>query len=162
LWGLQSWSTKKEFIVSIAVRHAETTWEGSLAEGSGIIAGTDSGALDGLPVTWAARTEQPGGKTSPEELAAAAHSSCFSMALSAVLGQHQLVPTRLVVNAAVTFDSVDGKPTVVSSAVTVRGTVPGVDADGFKSIVDEAFAFCPISRLFAGASLSVEATLEGN
>jgi lipoyl-dependent peroxiredoxin len=124
---------EKEIIVSIAVRHAETTWEGSLAEGSGTIAGTTSGALDGQPVSWAARTEQPGGKTSPEELAAAAHSSCFSMALSAVLGQHELVPTRLV-----------------------------VDADGFKSIVDEAFAFCPISRLFAGASLSVNATLEGN
>lgn len=148
--------------MSIAVRHAETTWEGSLAEGSGTIAGTSSGALDGQPVSWAARTEQPGGKTSPEELAAAAHSSCFSMALSAKLGEHKLVPTRLVVDAAVTFDAVDGVPTVVSSAVTVRGTVPGVDAEGFKSIVDEAFAFCPISRLFAGASLSVVATLESN
>jgi osmotically inducible protein OsmC len=84
------------------------------------------------------------------------------MALSAVLGQHKLVPTRLVVDAAVTFDSVDGKPTVVSSAVTVHGTVPGVDAEGFASLVDEAFAFCPISRLFAGATLSVEATLEAN
>ena len=84
------------------------------------------------------------------------------MALSAKLGEHKLVPTRLVVDAAVTFDAVDGVPTVVSSAVTVRGTVPGVDAEGFKSIVDEAFAFCPISRLFAGASLSVVATLESN
>lgn len=148
--------------MSIAVRHAETAWEGSLAGGSGTIVSTTSGALGSLPVTWAARTEQPGGKTSPEELAAAAHSSCFSMALAAVLGQHDLVPTRLVVDAAVTFDAVDGKPTVVSSEVTVRGTVPGVDADGFKSIVDEAFAFCPISRLFAGAKLSVEATLEAN
>lgn len=148
--------------MSLAVRHAETTWEGSLAQGSGTIAGTTSGALDGQPVTWAARTERPDGKTSPEELAAAAHSSCFSMALSAKLGEHKLVPTRLVVDAAVTFDAVDGVPTVVSSVVTVRGTVPGVDAEGFRSIVDEAFAFCPISRLFAGATLSVEATLEGN
>jgi lipoyl-dependent peroxiredoxin len=148
--------------VSMAVRHATTNWEGSLATGNGTIVSTTSGALGSLPVSWAARTEQPGGKTSPEELAAAAHSSCFSMALSAVLGQHDLVPTRLVVDAAVTFDAVDGKPTVVSSEVTVHGTVPGVDAEEFKNIVDEAFAFCPISRLFAGAKLSVEATLESN
>ena len=148
--------------MSIAVRHAVTTWEGSLAEGRGTINGTTSGALDGQPVSWAARTEQPGGLTSPEELAAAAHSSCFSMALSAVLGQHKLVPTRLVVDAAVTFDSVDGKPTVVSSEVTVHGTVPGVEAQEFTDLVNEAFAFCPISRLFAGAKLSVEATLEAN
>ena len=122
-----------------------------------------SGAIGDFPVTWASRSEERSeGKTSPEELIAAAHSSCFSMALSAKLGEHKLVPTRLVVDAAVTFDAVDGVPTVVSSAVTVRGTVPGVDAEGFKSIVDEAFAFCPISRLFAGASLSVVATLESN
>ncbi|MEO7006133.1 MAG: OsmC family peroxiredoxin [Terrimesophilobacter sp.] len=147
--------------MSIAVRHAETTWDGPLATGSGTIVGT-SGALDGQPVSWAARTEAPGGKTSPEELAAAAHSSCFSMALALKLGEHKLVPTRLVVDATVTFDAVDGLPTVVSSAVTVHGTVPGVDAEGFKSIVDEAFGFCPISRLFAGAELTVEATLEAN
>ena len=84
------------------------------------------------------------------------------MALALKLGEHELVPTRLVVDATVTFDAVGGLPTVVSSAVTVHGTVPGVDAQGFASIVDEAFAFCPISRLFAGAELTVEATLEEN
>jgi osmotically inducible protein OsmC len=145
--------------VSIAVRHAETTWDGALGTGSGTIVGT-SGALDGQPVTWAARTEQPGGKTSPEELAAAAHSSCFSMALALTLGEHKLEPRRLVVDAAVTLDAVDGVPTIVSSAITVRGDVPDVDAKSFQNIVDEAAKLCPISRLFAGTAITVEATLE--
>jgi lipoyl-dependent peroxiredoxin len=145
--------------VSIAVRHAETTWDGALATGSGTIVGT-SGALDGQPVSWAARTETPLGKTSPEELAAAAHSSCFSMALALTLGEHGLVPTRLVVDATVTLDAVDGKPTIVSSALTVRGTVPGIDAQRFQAIVDEAAELCPISRLFAGTTITVDAELE--
>ena len=148
--------------MSIAVRHAETTWEGSLAEGRGTINGTTSGALDGQPVTWAARTEQPGGLTSPEELAAAAHSSCFSMALSAVLGQHKLVPHppggRCRSHLRLRRRQADRRVL----EVTVHGTVPGVEAQAFTDLVNEAFAFCPISRLFAGAKLSVEATLESN
>src|SRR5688572_4359479 len=109
-------------IMSIAQRTVETKWEGSLASGSGTMSGT-SGALDGQPVTWASRTEQPGGKTSPEELAAAAHSSCFSMALAATLAEHKLTPTTLTVSSTVTLDMVDGVPTVVSSAVKVDGDV---------------------------------------
>lgn len=147
--------------MSIAERHAETTWDGALATGGGTIRGT-SGALDGLPVTWAARTEQPGGKTSPEELAAAAHSSCFSMALASALGEHKIEPRRLIVDATVTLDAVDGVPTIVSSAITVRGDVPGVDAAGFQSIVDEAAKQCPVSRLFAGTRITVTATLEAS
>jgi len=146
--------------MSIAQRTVETKWEGSLASGSGTMSGT-SGALDGQPVTWASRTEQPGGKTSPEELAAAAHSSCFSMALAATLAEHKLTPTTLTVSSTVTLDMVDGVPTVVSSAVKVDGDVPGTDSAGFKGIVDEAARMCPISRLFAGAEITVETKFQG-
>lgn len=146
--------------MSIALRTVETKWEGSLASGSGTLAGT-SGALDGQPVSWAARTEEPGGKTSPEELAAAALSSCFSMSLALKLGEHKLVPTTLVVGATITLDAVDGALTVVSSAISVDGDVPGTDAAGFAAIVDEAAAACPISRLFAGADITVETRFKG-
>lgn len=145
--------------MAIAERSAQTTWEGSLARGNGTIR-PDSGAFSPLPVTWAARTEAPGGKTSPEELAAAAHSSCFAMALSLRLGERKAQPERLTVSATVTLDEVDGRPTVVSSAIDVRARVPGLDAAGFQAAVDEAAALCPISRLFAGAKIDVTAALE--
>lgn len=141
--------------VPIAVRSAETNWTGPLASGTGALTGS-SGALDGQPVTWAARTEDPGGKTSPEELAAAAHSSCFSMALALVLGENKTPPGSLKVSATVTLDEVDGKPTIVSSAIKVSGTVDGLDAAEFKTFVDQAAALCPISRLFAGTEVTVE------
>ncbi|HET7407273.1 MAG TPA: OsmC family peroxiredoxin [Mycobacteriales bacterium] len=143
----------------IADRSATTTWTGSLARGNGSIR-PDSGAFEPLPVTWAARTEAPGGKTSPEELAAAAHSSCFAMALSLCLGERKAEPEQLVVTSTVTLDEVDGKPTVVSSALVVRAKVPGLDAGGFDAAVDDAKALCPISRLFAGAKITVDAALE--
>ncbi|MEO6957122.1 MAG: OsmC family peroxiredoxin [Antricoccus sp.] len=146
--------------MAIAVRNVQTTWEGSLASGSGILAQSTSGALSGLATTWASRTEQPGGKTSPEELAAAAHSSCFSMALALRLGEHDAPPQQLQVEAAVTLDEVDGLPTIVSSALQVRARVTGLDAAGFAAIVDEAAALCPVSRLFAGATITVDAQLE--
>lgn len=143
--------------MSIAERTVETVWNGALGTGSGTLHGT-SGALDGLPVTWASRTEQPGGKTSPEELAAAAHSSCFSMALAFVLGNHKLTPTTLTVASTVTLAEVDSKPTIVTAAITVKGDVPGTDTSAFQALVDEAAALCPISRLFAGAAITVETT----
>lgn len=145
--------------MSIAERTAETTWEGGLARGQGRIR-PQSGAVDELPVTWAARTDAPEGKTSPEELAAAAHSSCFAMALTLCLGERDLQPERLTVSSTVTLDEVDGKPTIVSSALVVRGRVPGLDADGFQAAVDQAAALCPISRLFAGAAITVSSDLE--
>jgi lipoyl-dependent peroxiredoxin len=147
--------------MSIAHRTATTTWQGRLASGSGKVVGS-SGALDGLDVTWAARTEQPGGKTSPEELAAAAHSSCFAMALALRLGERNTPPQQLSVEATVTLDEVDGAPTIVSSQLLVKGRVIGLDGDGFRAAVDEAAALCPVSRLFAGARISVEALLEPN
>ncbi|HVU60718.1 MAG TPA: OsmC family peroxiredoxin [Mycobacteriales bacterium] len=145
--------------MAIADRSATTTWVGSLARGNGNVR-PDSGAFEELPVTWAARTEQPGGRTSPEELAAAAHSSCFAMALSLRLGEHHAEPEQLTVTSTVTLDEVDGKPTVVSSALAVRARVPGLDAGEFRAAVDEAAALCPISRLFAGATITVDAALE--
>lgn len=145
--------------MAIAERTAETTWEGGLARGHGNIR-PQSDAFDELPVTWAARTEEPGGKTSPEELAAAAHSSCFAMALTVCLGERDLQPQKLTVSATVTLDDVDGTPTIVSSALVVHGKVPGLDADGFQAAVDAAAALCPISRLFAGATIMVSSDLK--
>jgi lipoyl-dependent peroxiredoxin len=145
--------------MAIAERTAKTTWAGGLARGHGTIR-PGSDAFDELPVTWAARTEAPEGKTSPEELAAAAHSSCFAMALTLCLGERDVRPERLTVSSTVTLDAVDGRPTVVSSALVVHGKVPGLDADGFQTAVDEAAALCPISRLFAGATIMVSSNLE--
>jgi osmotically inducible protein OsmC len=118
-----------------------------------------SGALDGLPVTWAARTEQPGGKTSPEELAAAAHSSCFAMALSLKLGENNTPPQQLDVTSTVTLDEVDGLPTITTSKLTVRAKVAGLAAADFAQVVSAAAALCPVSRLFAGAEISLDAAL---
>ncbi|OHV04534.1 OsmC family peroxiredoxin [Mycobacterium talmoniae] len=146
--------------MSIAERTAQTTWEGPLASGTGTLREGSSGALDGLQVTWAARTEQPGGKTSPEELAAAAHSSCFAMALSLKLGENHTPPQRLDVAATVTLDEVDGAPTITTSRLRVRAQVAGLDADRFAAVVDEAAALCPVSRLFAGAKITVDAQLD--
>jgi lipoyl-dependent peroxiredoxin len=145
--------------MSIAQRTAETTWDGSLAAGGGAIR-SGSGALDGLDVTWAARTETPGGKTSPEELAAAAHSSCFAMALTLLLDKVHTPPHRLNVEATVALDDMDGVPTIVSSALRVDGWVAQLDAAGFQKVVDEAAALCPVSLIFAGARISVEARLQ--
>lgn len=145
--------------MAIAERTAVTTWEGSLAGGSGTIRPA-TGALGEIPVTWAARTGQPDGKTSPEELAAAAHSSCFAMALSLRLGERKAAPQQLTVTATVTLDEADGLPTIVSSDISVRAQVAGLDESGFQAAVQEAAALCPVSRLFSGAKISVEAALE--
>jgi lipoyl-dependent peroxiredoxin len=145
--------------MSIAQRSALTIWQGSLAAGNGRIT-AGSGALDDLAVTWAARTEQPGGLTSPEELAAAAHSSCFAMALALRLSERGTPPQQLRVEATVTLDEVDGLPTIISSQLLVKAQVTGLDGDRFQAAVDEAAALCPVSRLYTGARISVEALLE--
>lgn len=146
--------------MSIAVRRTTTTWEGALAAGNGRFSAGSSGALDGQEVTWAARTEQPGGLTSPEELAAAAHSSCFSMALALKLGENETPPERLQVEASVTLDEVDGAPTITTSELRVSARVPGIDEESFRRVVDAAAELCPVSRLFAGAKIAVDARLE--
>ena len=145
-----------------ALRRAEATWQGDLQSGSGVVSAASSGQFADLPVSWAARTEQPGGKTSPEELLAAAHASCFAMALSGALGRAGTPPQRLQVSAEVTFDRVDTGWRVVSSALSVRGQVPGATPDSFRQAAEAARDGCPISQALKGnVQLSVEATLEG-
>ena len=144
-----------------AIRYADATWEGNLIDGAGTVSASSSNVFSQLPVSWAARTEQSGGKTSPEELIAAAHASCFAMAFSNELNKAGTPPQRLDVNAAVTFARVDGAFKVVSSALTVRGQVHGLDAAGFQNIAEAAKNGCPISKALAGnVELSVQATLE--
>jgi osmotically inducible protein OsmC len=109
-------------------------------------------------VTWASRTGQPGGKTSPEELAAAAHSSCFALALR--LGERKAAAQRLTIAATVTWTRWTARPRPSRPAFGVRGRVPGLDVSGFQEAVGEAAALCPVSRLFAGAEISVTATLD--
>ena len=144
-----------------AIRRAEATWSGPLATGSGMVSAISSGSFTDLPVSWSARTEAAGGKTSPEELVAAAHSACFAMALSGALGRAGTPPERLDVSAEVTFDKVEAGWRVVSSALTVRGWVPGMSAADFNAAAEATKTGCPISQALIGnVALSVEATLE--
>ena len=141
-------------------RRADAVWEGSLALGSGVVTLTSSGVAQALPVSWASRTERADGKTSPEELVAAAHASCYCMALSHVLGEAGTPPERLEVSATVTFAQIEGGWKVGSSALTVKGTVPGIDEAAFKAAAEEAKDGCPISGALKGnVELGVEATL---
>jgi osmotically inducible protein OsmC len=135
-------------MMAIASRKAQVVWDGTLAGGSGAIA-SGSGALE-LPVTWAARTEQPDGKTSPEELIAAAHASCFAMALALVLGENQTPPERLTVSAACTLDEVDGAPRITTSELTVRARVPSLDVAELGRMVAQAGDLCPVSNALRG------------
>jgi len=144
-----------------ATRRAEVTWNGELLTGHGVATAASSGAFTELPVTWAARTEGPAGKTSPEELVAAAHASCYAMSFSGVLKRAGSPPDRLTVAADVTFDQVDGGWKVVSSALTVRGMVPGMSGDAFVAAAETAKERCPISQALKGnVALSVDAALE--
>jgi osmotically inducible protein OsmC len=143
------------------IRQADVTWEGNLVSGRGVVSATSSGTFTELPVTWASRTESPDGRTSPEELLAAAHASCFAMALSHGLTQGGKPPQRLEVSAVVTFDRVEGKWRVVSSSLKVRGTVPNIGETGFRQATEAAKEGCPVSQALKGnVALSVEATLD--
>jgi osmotically inducible protein OsmC len=129
-------------------RRAEVTWNGSLLEGGGTIRSTTSGAIGELPVSWAARSEDAtGGKTSPEELIAAAHAACFSMALSSGLAKAGTPPDELQTSATVTFQPGEGITKVV---LTVEGRVPGIDEAGFEEAAQTAKANCPVSKALAG------------
>jgi osmotically inducible protein OsmC len=143
----------------IAERSAQCTWDGDLAHGRGSVS-SGSGALSNLEVTWASRTQRSEGKTSPEELVAAAHASCFSMALSNELAQAGNSAEQLDVTAKVTLDQVDGAPTVTTSELTVSGRVPGIDPEGFIKAATAAGKNCPISRALDGVEIHVTATLE--
>ncbi|MGH2889711.1 MAG: OsmC family peroxiredoxin [Solirubrobacteraceae bacterium] len=143
----------------IATRAAEIVWEGSLAAGAGTLS-SGSGAL-ALPVTWASRTEQPGGKTSPEELIAAAHASCLAMALSLVLGEAHTPPERVTIGAECTLDEVDGAPKITTVALTVRARVPGIEKAAFDDALGRAAALCPVSNALRGnVEIDVNGELE--
>lgn len=141
-------------------RHANATWTGNLTEGSGMLQYISSGAFSRMPITWDSRTAAHAGRTSPEELLAAAHASCYSMALSNELAKGGTVATRLDVKVVVTADKAEKGWTVLSSAISVKGVVPGIDAAGFQAMAEKAKDGCPISRAIAGnVELSVEAEL---
>jgi osmotically inducible protein OsmC len=140
-----------------ADRTAHVTWSGSLMEGSGTITSVESGAFGPLDVTWAARTEDSEGLTSPEELIAAAHAACFSMALSHGLAQGGTPPDSLEVDATVTFVPGTG---ITKSALSVRGTVPGIEEPEFLHAAQEAKENCPVSKALAAVpEITVAATL---
>ena len=142
----------------MAERTANTAWDGDLPHGSGTVTAT-SGAFE-LPVTWASRTQRSEGKTSPEELIAAAHAACYSMALSHGLGEAGTPPEHLDVSSKVTLDIVEGAPTVTTSELTVNGRVPGVDQAAFEQAAFDAGRNCPVSRAMSGIKITVNATLQ--
>jgi lipoyl-dependent peroxiredoxin len=138
-------------------RKAEVVWQGDLLNGSGTIEAVTSGALTPLDVSWPARAEDPNGKTSPEELIAAAWAACFAMALSNGLAKGGNPPEKLETSATVTFQPGEG---ITKGALTVRGTVPGMDGDAFSAAADDAKKNCPVSQALAGIpDVTLEATL---
>jgi lipoyl-dependent peroxiredoxin len=151
---------QEEYCPMAEVRRAEATWTGDLVSGSGVVSAATSGKFRELGVTWADRTQESSGKTSPEELLAASHAACFSMAFSARLAKNGTPPNRLDVTADVTFAQVDGGWKVASSALTVRGDVPGISPEDYERLAEDARDNCPISVALKGnLELSVDATL---
>jgi len=145
-----------------AVRQATVAWNGDLPSGKGNVSGASSGAFKNLEVSWARRSEaDANGVTSPEELLAASHASCYAMALSAGLGRAGTPPESLNVTATVTFDRVGDGFKVTSSALEVRGKVPKAEQAAFQQAAEAAKDGCPISQALKGnVDLSVKATLE--
>ncbi|MGV9314191.1 OsmC family protein [Streptomyces sp. NPDC003691] len=136
-------------------RTAHTVWEGNLLQGSGNVT-FDSSGIGTQPVSWPSRAEQANGKTSPEELIAAAHSSCFSMALSHGLAGAGNPPTRLETKADVTFQPGEG---ITGIHLTVRGEVPGIDAETFAEAAEGAKKNCPVSQALTGTTITLTAEL---
>ena len=144
-----------------AIREGTARWSGDLPTGTGIVTAGTTGVFTDLPITWTSRTAEPDGVTSPEELLAAAHAACYSMACSNALAKAGTPPTRLDVTVAVTADRREAGWTVISAHITARGVVPGATAESFRAAAEEAKDGCPISRALKGnVQLSVEATLE--
>jgi osmotically inducible protein OsmC len=137
---------------------AEVTWKGSLTEGSGTIHDTSSGKIGTQEISWKARSEDQHQQTNPEELIAAAHASCFSMALSHGLAQDGHAPEQLDTSATVTFVPGEG---ITRIALTVRGRVPGIDAEEFQQAAQTAKENCPVSKALAGVpEITLDAQLE--
>ncbi|MEP6973385.1 MAG: OsmC family protein [Actinomycetota bacterium] len=132
-------------------RTATGEWHGSLKEGSGRVT-LESSGLGTFDVTWASRAEQPEGRTSPEELIAAAHASCFSMQLSGDLARIEHPPTSLNTRAEVDFQPGEG---ITAIRLHVSGDVPGLDADGFREAAEGAKAGCPVSKALAAVPITL-------
>ena len=143
------------------VREAGVSWEGNVARGTGAISATSSNAFSGLLYTAATRIGIPEGKTSPEELLAAAHGACFTMSLASELSKAGTPPERLDVRCVVTMDEIEGKGhQIVHSEIDARGTAPGCDEAAFAQAAEAADASCPLSALIrASATVAVTASL---
>ncbi|WP_433468252.1 OsmC family protein [Spirillospora sp. CA-142024] len=136
-------------------RTANAHWEGSLLEGQGTVS-LDSSKLGTYDVTWASRSEEPGGRTSPEELIGAAHSTCYSMALSHALAGAGTPPEKVDTKAEVTFQPGEG---ITGVHLTVRASVPGLSAADFEKFAQDAKAGCPVSKALAGTTITLDASL---
>jgi osmotically inducible protein OsmC len=143
----------------IALREAEICWQGPLGRGAGTLT-SGSGALNKLGVTWASRTERPDGQTSPEELIAGAHASCFAMALALVLGENGTPPERVAVGAACTLDEVEAAPRITTIELAVRAQVAGIEESVLERMVERAGDLCPVSNALRGnVKISVRSEL---
>jgi len=143
----------------MAVRVAEVSWKGNLTEGEGDLSLESSKILQGSPITWASRAEAPDGRTSPEELLAGAHASCYAMALSNTLTKGGTPPDSLEVRAECTLDRRDEAVAVTAMHITVRGSVSGLDDAGFQEVAKRAEEGCPISNALRG---NVDITLDAH
>ena len=143
----------------LAERRAQASWEGNLTKGSGRVK-SGSGAIAEIPVTWASRVERPDGKTSPEELIAMAHASCYAMAFSHTLSEAGHVPERVDVTANVQLESIPGGIKVATVNLEVTGKVPGIDQAKFEELARKGEQGCPISNVLRGnAQINLKATL---
>lgn len=140
----------------MADRRASAIWEGNLSEGNGTVSAESSGLFRDADVTWAARTEEADGKTSPEELIAAAHAACFCMALSNELSSRGHTPSRLAIEATCTFQPGKG---VTRMVLVVSAELPGADDDAFREGLSAAEESCPVSNALRG---NVEIEVTGN
>ena len=141
-------------------RQATATWSGDLLSGRGSVTAATTGIFRDQPTTWASRTEEANGVTSPEELLAAAHASCFSMACSNILAKAGTPVDRLDVEVSITADKREAGWTVISAAIVVRGAVPGATQESFADAANQAKDGCPISRALKGnVEMTVQATL---
>jgi lipoyl-dependent peroxiredoxin len=136
--------------MSAIQRSSNVVWEGTIASGAGRLS-AHSRAFTALPVTVASRFGEPGGKTSPEELIAAAHATCFTMALGFVLASKHTPPERLAVDAVITLEEADGSYSITSSELEVVGRVAGIHQAAFEQAAQEAEQTCPVSRALAGS-----------
>jgi osmotically inducible protein OsmC len=137
-------------------RHGSAVWQGGLKDGKGSIS-TESGALKGYPYGFASRFEGTTG-TNPEELIAAAHAGCFTMALSLILGEAKLTAERMETSAVVTLEQIEGEYAITAVHLTLKAKIPGADQAMFEQLANKAKAGCPVSKLLK-ADITLDASL---